>query len=62
MWLRNLIHPEDWRLEIGGWGLVAGDWWLEAQGPELGWLVAWGWASDSDWSLAVQSVDWLVVQ
>ena len=27
----------------GGWRLVAGDWWLEARGQGLGWLVAWGW-------------------
>ena len=44
---------EDWWLGTGGWRL---------RWPELGWLVAWGWVGGSDWSLAVQSVDWLVVQ
>ena len=30
-------------LEAGGWQLLARDWWLEARGQGLGWLVALGW-------------------
>ena len=50
----------------GDWWLEAGDWWLgiggrglvAARGLGPGWLLA----GDSDWSLAIQLVDWLAVQ
>ena len=48
-----------WELEIGCWGLMAGDWWLEALLQRIGWMVAWrfvagglarGWGS-AGWGL-----------
>ena len=60
IWLPNLIHwysignplAIGWRLEIGGWGLVAEDWWLRTGGLGTGdwrlvaedwWLGTGGW-------------------
>ena len=58
-------------LRAGDWWLgtcLVGDWWLGIGGWRLGdkdlagwWLGVWL-AGDSDWSFAIQLVDWLPVQ
>ena len=50
--MRSQLGAWGWGLGAGGWGLgsglvvcLFGDWWLEARGQGLGWLVGSGWAS-----------------